>query len=253
MDQWAERDAEARRIERMYDEVDERVMAIIAAALAAGSLRSLVSASNEAIRLIRAAEAQARAWVREAVPLIYGDEVPQTARTLPLIIEDADERFFSMTRTAEARIRSLVRSFSIADARRRALAAYQRAKPGLAADALAAELERDLARYGITGFVDAAGKRWSLRTYASMAARTTVMRAQIAGVCDRVVARGGDLVRIAGPLDYPDGCPAAVLSGPYSVTGATRERNGVRIITLDEAIRRYGVFHPRCRHWLVPA
>lgn len=250
---YADREAEAERIDQMYDEVEDIVIALLVAAYAAGIPSGVSAATAEAKVILWQAYEQAQVWIQEAVPELYGEQVGISGPIIDGLITTSDAQFRSMTETAIRRIDDLAAQFYAADARRAALTEFQKARAGLTAQELAKEMERTLRDSGITGFTDAAGRKWKLKTYAEMAARTTTMEAEVAGVKDRVVSEGRDLVNIVGPLDYPDGCPPSVMGGPYSVSGATTSYQGRDIMTLDAARSYYGVFHPRCRHSVVPA
>jgi hypothetical protein len=63
----------------------------------------------------------------------------------------------------------------------------------------------DFAELGITGFVDAAGRGWSLESYAEMAVRTGTMQASIQGHMDTLQENGFDLVIVS-----EDGSPCAL-------------------------------------------
>ena len=102
----------------------------------------------------------------------------------------------------------------------------------------------EFADKGITSFVDKAGRRWDMATYAEMSTRTTVGRAAIQGHIDRQTARGRDLVKIS---NHSRSCP---LCSPWegkvlSLTGKTPG-----YVTLDTAMAQ-GLFHPNCKHTLV--
>ncbi|MGN1370154.1 MAG: phage minor capsid protein [Aristaeellaceae bacterium] len=98
-----------------------------------------------------------------------------------------------------------------------------------------------LADRGITSFMDSAGRRWSMGTYAEMATLTAISNATIAGYTDTMQNYGYDLAIISS---HEDACPicAAWQGVVVSVSG----RDG-RHLSLDDA-RAAGVFHPRCLH-----
>jgi len=249
---YIEREREAERIDKMYDEVEAAIIALLSAAYASGSGQQVRAATTTAKQMLSDALYQTRVWDSQAVPSLYGETVPLTATTMPRILEQSAARFDTMTSTVTHRLDEIAGAFLDKEARIAALRRYSstRIGTGVGVEGMAAELEAGLRERGITGFVDSAGRKWRLSTYAKMAARTTTMEAQTAGVKDRVVNRGDDLVNIFGPMDYPDGCPPAVLAGPYSLTGATTEYQGRAVITLDSAVEFYKVFHPNCRHSL---
>jgi len=60
------------------------------------------------------------------------------------------------------------------------------------------------AQKGITGFVDSAGRGWSMESYTEMALRTGCGRAAVQGHVDRLTANGLDLVIVS---DAPRECP----------------------------------------------
>jgi hypothetical protein len=93
----------------------------------------------------------------------------------------------------------------------------------------------DFARRGITGFRDAAGRRWELASYAEMAVRSVTARAAIEGR-----PWEGKVLALSGG------------TGPRTVEmeHATEDGRMVRVDvagTLAEA-RSDGLFHPNCRH-----
>jgi len=96
---------------------------------------------------------------------------------------------------------------------------------------------------GITGFVDRAGRTWTIESYAEMATRTAAGQAAIQGHIDRLIENDMDLVIVS---DAPEECP---LCAPWegrvlSLTGRTPGYP-----TVDQA-RAAGLFHPNCRHSL---
>ena len=100
-----------------------------------------------------------------------------------------------------------------------------------------------MAERGITGFVDAAGKRWNMETYAEMIARTTPRQAMIEGTKNRLLEHGHDLAEIIGGIGENTCETCEAWDGRIvSLTGKT---SGYP--TLDEA-RDAGVFHPQCTH-----
>lgn len=94
---------------------------------------------------------------------------------------------------------------------------------------------------GITGFTDAAGRRWDLASYAEMAVRTGGANAVRQGRFDRLSANGRDLVMVS---DSPEECE---LCRPWegrvlSISGGTPGYPAIA-----EA-RAAGLFHPGCTH-----
>jgi hypothetical protein len=103
-----------------------------------------------------------------------------------------------------------------------------------------AALDR-FAQKGITGFIDKAGRGWTLESYAEMAMRTSAGRAAVQGHADRLTANGLDLVIVS---DAPRECP---LCRPHE--GKVYSLSGLdpQYPPLEEA-RAEGLFHVNCRH-----
>lgn len=98
---------------------------------------------------------------------------------------------------------------------------------------------------GITGFVDAGGRQWSLPSYAEMACRTAANNAARVGALERMRAAGHDLALIGGSSSGCELC-SEWEGEVVSVDGATPGYP-----TLDEA-ESAGLFHPNCTHQVYP-
>jgi hypothetical protein len=116
---------------------------------------------------------------------------------------------------------------------------------------------------GVTGFVDRAGRNWSLSSYVEMASRTTVARAATAGRLDQFAAQGITLVSVS---DHAHECRLCrpwerrilATSGPdggRTVEMRNEVTGGIGRVeisgTVDEAMRA-GLLHPNCEHGLNP-
>ena len=106
---------------------------------------------------------------------------------------------------------------------------------------LANQLYTNLMNNGITAFKDRGGKRWGLKSYSEMAARTITMEAQNRGQWNEYAAFGVDLVQVSS---HADACPKC---RPFqgmvlSLTGTTPGYT-----TVLEATEQ-GLWHPNCRH-----
>lgn len=109
------------------------------------------------------------------------------------------------------------------------------------------------ARRGIGGFVDRAGRRWDMASYAEMTLRTAANRAVLAGHTERLTGYGIDLVIVS---DSPQECELCrpwegrVLSitgqttGQAEMTGGSRARIAGALADAQAA----GLFHPGCTH-----
>ncbi len=79
------------------------------------------------------------------------------------------------------------------------------------------------AAQGVTGFVDRAGRRWEIETYAEMTTRTAAGRAMMEGSIDQYQSEGRNFVIVS---DSPEECsvclvPGTVVEGPVA-TGLAR-------------------------------
>lgn len=114
----------------------------------------------------------------------------------------------------------------------------------------------DFARRGVTGFTDAAGRRWSLDTYADMAIRTASGRATMEGRMAGWRDLGVDLVLIS---QHPDPAPMCApfqgrvltvggLVGPRVVEHPDGSEVVVQVAATMRDALEHGYRHANCRH-----
>lgn len=94
---------------------------------------------------------------------------------------------------------------------------------------------------GVTGFVDTAGKAWSLPSYTETACRTAALNASRNGKIDAMRAAGNDLAIISG---VSAGCEVC---SPWEGVVVSVDGTTPGYPTLDEA-EGDGLFHPNCGH-----
>lgn len=105
---------------------------------------------------------------------------------------------------------------------------------------------------GITGFVDKSGRRWGLSSYVEMAVRTAAHRAYLAADLARMHALGIHLFTI------PDEDHACPLCFPWQGRVLIDDEHGyepepgVHVHATIAEARAAGLFHPNCRHPLIP-
>jgi hypothetical protein len=148
--------------------------------------------------------------------------------------------------------------------------AYRQAIAGAAARQLAGGIpQRQAAQAawqaltdkGITGFTDAAGRRWRLSTYVEMGVRTAAARAAAQAAIDAAEAAGRPLLVVD---DRPGECvlcrpwehKVLTIGGPVGPVLETDPRTG-RLVAVDvagtvEQAMAAGLLHPNCRHALRP-
>lgn len=113
----------------------------------------------------------------------------------------------------------------------------------------------DLARRGLSGFTDKAGRRWGLESYVEMATRTTTAQAAVAGHMDRLEQAGISLFIVS---DSPRECEVCrpwegkVLTRGTADAVATNALTGkTERVRVDGTLQRAmsaGLFHPNCTH-----
>jgi hypothetical protein len=107
----------------------------------------------------------------------------------------------------------------------------------------------DLRRQGVTGFVDSAGRSWSLSTYVEMAVRTSTQRAYNAAHLERMVAAGIVLFTVS------DSGRPCMLCLPWQGKVLTVGPNMDPTFSADASVAEAtaaGLFHPNCQHVLLP-
>ncbi|MGW6658847.1 phage minor capsid protein [Rhodococcus sp. NPDC055024] len=114
----------------------------------------------------------------------------------------------------------------------------------------------NLARQGITGFVDARNRQWSASSYVEMALRTSTHRAMMQGHAERLQSAGFDLVLISS---HPNPAPMCqpyegkVLSLSGNTSGTVQMNNAldgspmsVEVYSSIAEARMNGFEHPNC-------
>ena len=124
--------------------------------------------------------------------------------------------------------------------------------PQIAARRLKADLLKEpyvkrLIQQGGTGFVDRAGKKWSLQTYSEMVVRTTTRNAVVQGQIAKMASLGINLLRVS---THASACKLCI---PYqgrllSIDGSITEYNGESVADISNA----PTYHPNCRHTVIP-
>lgn len=104
-------------------------------------------------------------------------------------------------------------------------------------------LETALRSSGHTGFVDKAGRQWTLANYAEMAIQTITRQAASEGLKNRMLQQGYDLIFIPAHVHAQDSC-SKYEGKVWSLNGNTP---GYPVID------RLCPWHPRCRHTAVAA
>jgi hypothetical protein len=106
-----------------------------------------------------------------------------------------------------------------------------------------------LAKQGVTGFRDVAGRNWNMASYAEMAARSSTANAMLQGHTDRIQELGVDTVIVS---NAPEECK---ICRPYegkvlSLSGRTtgRLKDGKTVVASLAQAKSDGLYHNNCRH-----
>ena len=103
----------------------------------------------------------------------------------------------------------------------------------------------EFADRGIGRFVDSAGRRWELESYAEMATRSAMMRAAAEGHTQTLAQSGLDLVIVSGGSES---CPVCT---PWEGKILSISGTNDRYPSVAEA-QAAGLLHPNCTHTLDP-
>jgi len=253
------------QIGRLYQQAQREIALQVREAVASGALATARGRRLQLAAVIayldqigaRSDEQTAR-LVRQA--LAEGDEMAaqDVKRLGAQVVANGEAAFYSVNREAAreledaltGRLRTARETVGrqVADVfRRQGLQASHRAILGVegSPDRAARRLARELRDRGQTAFIDKAGKRWRLETYARMAVRTTTREAVVQGQVNRLITHGVSLVRISSHASSCDVC------GPYEnrlidLTGTLTVWEGEPV-----AAGPLPPLHPNCRHTIM--
>lgn len=236
---WAERKlAQIRsyraQVERLLHELEAEAQSGVATAMTDAYHHGGLAAADELERMMRSASVEPLGATR-AIDALARETLGCVIATHPRILRatmDAYQQVIAETLSQEA-AQSALRQITAEEAGQVLSGVQTRRQASQAA------LDR-LARKGITGFVDRAGRHWAMDSYVEMAMRTGVSNAARQGHVDRLTGNGFDLVIVS---DAPHECPVcSIWEGKVlSLSGASPYP------TLADA-RAAGLFHPGCRH-----
>lgn len=250
----------ARQVTGLYSEAERVLLKRIARNLGRGidapawaeaKLAQLEEYRRQTEALLAALEKKSSAGVREAIAAAYergglsavadlarmGRSAVEPLAGLRAVEALAQETIGYVTATHPRILRATMDAYRsvIAETGQQVLLGAQTRR-----QAAQSALDRFAAK-GITGFVDKAGRSWTMESYTEMATRTGAGKAAVQGHVDRLQANGLDLVIVS---DAPKECP---LCRPWegkvlSISGSSSEYP-----SLAEA-RAAGLQHVNCRH-----
>ena len=249
------REAQARRLIQLYTDAERDILVEYNIALLKGNdLKNLTALRANVAAIRKDLLAGGRTWCEEVVPALYklaADEVDKSLgsmafgaihqQAMQILAENAYGRFEDIDQFVGRRVNDVYRALALEATRPGAVGAYTW-------EQVAKSYLDKLAKSGVTGFEDKAGRAWNLKTYSEMVARTTTREVMINGTANRLLEHGQDLAEITGDSaeNTCDICRAWV-GRIVSLTGRTPGYP-----TLDEA-RGAGLFHGRCTHNIATA
>ncbi len=250
-------DAEVERLTKFYAEAEREILDRLNRALLRGNKTEYLAQMKKNVEAILAdLRTGSRTWTEEAIPRVYvkgattadmmikargaqGQSViggfgaihQQAAQVLA---ENTYQSFNNIAERIGRRTQDIYRTLALENIRGSVIGydTWQQT---------ARNFRENLAKKGVTGFQDAKGRNWNMRTYAEMVARTSTMEAHLQGTANRLLEYGQDLVRVSkhrGACELCKPWEGKILS----LTGKTPGYP-----TLQEA-KEAGLFHPNCRH-----
>ena len=239
---------QAERLIKLYSKAEKEILAETNKALLRGNSTRQLNAMLRNVKKIRKdLLGGARDWSEQAIKAAYEEGMGSTGlssvgfeavhqQAVKVLAENAYGRFEIVDQVIGRRVNDVYRSIALENVTGQVVG-YQTWQQ------TAKRIRADMAERGITGFVDAAGKRWNMESYAEMLARTVPRAAMIEGTKNRLLEHGHDLAEIIGGIGQNTCEHCREWNGRIvSLTGKT---SGYP--TLDEA-RDAGVFHPQCSH-----
>jgi hypothetical protein len=242
-------DAQAEKLIKLYTKAEKDILAEVTRALLKGNSTYQLKAMLKNVRKIRKDLLEgARDWSEQAIQQAYEAGMKSTGlgggvgfnavhqQAVAVLAENAYGRFEIVDQVIGRRVNDVYRSIALENVTGQVVG-YQTWQQ------TAKRIRADMAARGITGFVDAAGKRWNMETYAEMIARTVPRAAMIEGTKNRLLEHGYDLAQVVGGSSSRtcDKCMRWV-GRTVSLTGTT---SGYP--TLADALGD-GLFHPNCTH-----
>ena len=248
-------EAQARRLIQLYSDAERKILAEYNKALLKGNDLKNLNALRENVAAIRKDLLEGgRTWCEEAIPELYQAAMVEVDRgfaqiafgaihreAMVVLAENTYQRLVDVDAVIGRRVDDVYRNLAL-ESIRGDVAGYQTWQQ------TAKRYREALADKGITGFKDASGREWNMKSYTEMVARTTTREVMINGTANRLLEHGQDLAEITGGTakNTCDICRAWV-GRVVSLTGKTPGYP-----TLDDA-RAAGLFHPRCTHNIATA
>lgn len=245
---------EVQRLYMFYTDAEREILAEINKALLKGNKTEYLNAMKANVQaILKDLREGSRTWCEQAIPRVYtegakaADEQMKALGTsvkvgfaaihqqaAQVLAEAAYNRFDDVTQTIGRRVDDIYRTLALENIKG-SVVGYKSWQQ------VAKNFREQLAEQGVTGFEDKLKRKWNMRSYAEMVARTTTMEAHLQGTAMRLQEHGHDLIKVSTHAGTCEKC-APWQGKILSLSGKSQEYT-----SLLEA-KETGLFHPRCRH-----
>ena len=247
-------EAQVARLFQFYSEAEAEILEEINRGLLKGNdTRYLQTMLQNVNAILDDLNAGSRTWCEEAIPWVYMEAAKAADKQLEasgvqviggfgsihqqaaqILAEHCYNRFDDVALTIGRRVDDIYRTLALENIKG-SVVGYKSWQQ------VARNFRQQLAEQGVTGFKDKLKRKWNMRSYAEMVARTTTMEAHLQGTALRLQENGHDLVKVSSHAGACDKC-APWQGKILSLSGQSKEYP-----SLQEA-KDAGLFHPNCRH-----
>ncbi len=247
-------DAETKRLLTLYEDVEQEITGKLNQALLKGNdlhyLQGMRKSVQESIKELKKGNKE---WSRQTIPRVYTEGMTAAEimikdsglavkggfgglhkEAIQVLAENTDQILDNITNVIGRQTQDIYRNLAL-ERVRGTVVGYDTWQE------VARNYRIRLAEQGITGFTDRAGRKWNMKSYAQMVARTTTMEAHLQGTNNRLLEQGHDLIKISS---HNSSCP---LCSPWQGRILSLSGKSKKHPSLAEA-RDAGLFHPNCRH-----
>jgi hypothetical protein len=245
---------EAQRLILFYSDSEKEILAELNRALLKGNQTQYIKAMKDNVHaILKDLREGSRTWCEQAIPRVYLEGVIAAdaqmksmgtsvkvgfasihQQAAQVLAETAYNRFDDVAITIGRRVDDIYRTLALENIKGSVVGYKSWQK-------VARNLREQLAEHGVTAFKDIKDRKWNMRTYAEMVARTTTMEAHLQGTALRLQEHGHDLIKVSTHSGTCEKC-APWQGKILSLSGRSKEYP-----SLQEA-KDAGLFHPRCRH-----
>lgn len=245
-------DDEVGRLFQLYSDAEVEILEEINRGLLKGNNINYLQGMLQNVQAILSdLLAGSRTWCEQAIPRVYlegakaADEQMKAMGTevkvgfaaihqqaAQVLAESAYDRFDDMVSFIGRRVDDIYRTLALENVKGSVIG-YKTWQQ------VAKNYREQLAEQGITAFKDIKGRKWNMRTYTEMVARTSTMEAHLQGTAIRLQEHGHDLVKVSTHVGACEKC-APWQGKVLSLSGKTEGHP-----TLQEA-KNAGLMHPNC-------